>query len=81
MKSATAAIPLRAKRTAELRGTCAACARSVISVIRRITRVKASSDAVTGLVDSMTGVIERTAELPRAAKHVRVIEDDEAMTT
>jgi excisionase family DNA binding protein len=36
---------------------------------------------LTDLVDSLTGVIERTAELLLAGKHVRVIEDDEAMTT
>jgi excisionase family DNA binding protein len=36
---------------------------------------------MTDLVDSLTGVIERTTELLLAGKQVRVIEDDEAMTT
>ncbi len=81
MKSAATAIPPRTKRAPELRGACEKSARSVVSVIQRITRAKTSSEAVTDLVDSMTGVIERTAELLLAGKHVRVIEDDEAMTT
>ena len=42
---------------------------------------KTSPEALTDLVDSLTGVIERTAELLLAGKHVRVIEDDETMTT
>ena len=81
MGSATTAIPPRAKRAPELRGACEKSARTVVSVIQRITPVKASSEAMTDLVDSMTGIIERTAELLIAGKHVRVIEDDEAMTT
>ena len=36
---------------------------------------------MTNLVDSLTGVIERTAKLLFAGKQVRVIEDDDAMTT
>ncbi|MCX7150869.1 MAG: excisionase family DNA-binding protein, partial [Rhodocyclales bacterium] len=42
---------------------------------------KASPEVLTDLVDSLTGVIERTTVLLLAGKHVRVIEDDEAMTT
>ncbi len=81
MGSTTTAIPPRAKRAPALRGACEKSARSVISVIRRATPGKASPEALTDLVDSLTGVIERTAELLLAGKHVRVIEDDEAMTT
>ena len=81
MGSATTAMPPRTKRAPELRGACEKSARTVVSVMQRITPVKASSEAMTDLVDSMTGVIERTAELLIAGKHVRVIEDDEAMTT
>ncbi|MCX7176811.1 MAG: excisionase family DNA-binding protein [Proteobacteria bacterium] len=33
------------------------------------------------MVDSLTGVIERTTELLLAGKQVQVIEDDDAMTT
>ena len=81
MGFATTAIPPRAKRAPELRGACEKSARTVVSVRQRITPVKASSEAMTDLVDSMTGIIERTAQLLIAGKHVRVIEDDEAMTT
>src|SRR3990167_4350344 len=81
MGSTTTAMPPRAKRAPALRGACEKSARSVISVIRRTTPGKASPEALTDLVDSLTGVIERTAELLLAGKHVRVIEDDETMTT
>ena len=81
MRSTTATQP-RAKRTPDLRGTCETSARSVISVvIHRATRGKTSHEALTDLVDSLTGVIERSAELLIAGKHVRVIEDDDAITT
>jgi excisionase family DNA binding protein len=33
------------------------------------------------MVDSLTGVIQQTTELLLAGKQVRVVEDDEAMTT
>ncbi|MDP1653710.1 MAG: excisionase family DNA-binding protein [Rhodocyclaceae bacterium] len=36
---------------------------------------------MTDMVDSLTGIIERTTELLLAGKQVRVIEDDEALTT
>ncbi len=71
----------RAKRAPALRGACEKSARAVISVIRRATPGKTSPEVVTDLVDSLTGVIERTTELLLAGKHVRVIEDDQAMTT
>ena len=77
----TTAAPPRTKRAPALRGACEKSARSVVSVIRRTTAGKTSPAALIDLVDSLTGVIERAAELLLAGKHVRVIEDDEAMTT
>ena len=80
MRSTTATQP-DVKREPSLRGACEKSARSLIPVIRRATPGKTSPEALTDLVDSLTGVIERTAELLLAGKHVRVIEDDESMTT
>ena len=80
MRSTTATQP-RTQRAPALHGACEKSARSVVSVIRRATPGKTSPGALTDLVDSLTGVIEQTAEMLLAGKHVRVIEDDEAMTT
>ena len=80
MRSTTTTQP-DVKREPSLRGACEKSARSLIPVIRRATPGKTSPEALTDLVDSLTGVIERTAELLLAGKHVRVIEDDESMTT
>jgi excisionase family DNA binding protein len=80
VRSTTATQP-GVKREPSLRGACEKSARSLIPVIRRATPWKTSPEALTDLVDSLTGVIERTAELLLAGKHVRVIEDDETMTT
>jgi excisionase family DNA binding protein len=80
MRSTTATQP-SVKRESSLRGACEKSARSLIPVIRRATPGKSSPEALTDLVDSLTGVIERTAELLLAGKYVRVIEDDETMTT
>lgn len=80
MRAATATKP-RAKQPPALRGACEKSARAVISVVRRGTPGTTSPEALTDLVDSLTGVIERTTELLLAGKQVRVIEDDEAMTT
>jgi excisionase family DNA binding protein len=77
----TTTLPPRAKRTPDLHGACEKSARSIISAIQRIAPGKASSGALTELVDSLTGVIEQTTKLLLAGKHVRVIEDDEAITT
>ena len=77
----TAAIHPRVQRTPSLRGACEKSARSLVSVIRRTTSAKTSADILTGLVDSLTGVIERSAQLLLAGKQVRVIEHDDAMTT
>ena len=80
MGSTTATKP-SVKREPTLRGACEKSARSLIPVIRHATAGKTSPEVMTDLVDSLTGVIERTAELLIAGKHVRVVEDDEAMTT
>lgn len=79
MRSTTA--QPRAKRAPSLRGASEKSARSLISIIRRATPGKTSPEDLCDMVDSLTGVIERTAELLLAGKHVRVIEDDETMTT
>jgi len=75
----TTASKSSAKRTPALRGACEKSARDVVSVISRTSRK--SPAALTDLVDSLTGVIERTTELLLAGKGVRVIEDDQALTT
>lgn len=79
--SSTTTLQSRAKRAPVLRGAYEKSARSVISAIQRTAPGKTSSEALTELVDSLTGVIEQTTELLLAGKHVRVIEDDESMTT
>src|ERR1700693_648069 len=68
----------RAKRSPALHGACEESARSVIL---RVAPGKPSHEAITDMVDSLTSVIERTTELLLAGKNVRVVEDDEAMTT
>lgn len=80
MRTTTPAQP-RAKRSPALHGACEKSARSIISVARRAAPGEGSREAMTDLVDSLTSVIERTTELLLAGKYVRVIEDDEAMTT
>ena len=59
MGASTTTIPPRAKRAPALRGACEKSARSVISVIRRAKPGKTSSEALSDLVESLTGVIER----------------------
>lgn len=81
MRSPSSATPSRAKRTAELRGACEKSARTVISAVPRAASEKASREALTALVDSLTGVIEQSTELLLAGKQVRVVEDDDAITT
>lgn len=80
MRPNTATQP-HAKRTPLLRGACKKSALAVISAMQGATPGKTSSEDMTDLVDSLTGVIEQTTELLLAGKHVRVIEDDDAMTT
>jgi excisionase family DNA binding protein len=64
-----------------LHGACEKSARAIISVVHRTTSAKTSAEDMTDLVDSLAGVIERTTELLLAGKQVRVIEDDDALTT
>ncbi len=71
----------RGKRAASLRSACETSARSLVSAIRHTSSGQTSPETITDLVDSLTGVMEQTAELLLAGKHVRVVEDDEAMTT
>jgi len=80
VRTTTATQP-RVKRDPSLRGACEKSVRSLVSVIRRSAPGKASPEALTDLVDSLTGIMERTAELLLAGKHVRIIEDDETLTT
>src|SRR3972149_7877441 len=65
----TTTILPRAKRAPALRGACEKSARSLIPVIRHATPGKTSPEAMTDLVDSLTGIIQRTAELLIAGKH------------
>ena len=81
MRSTTNTLQPRNKPAPALRGVCEKSARAVVSAIQRATPGKASSEAFVDLVDSLTSVIEQTTELLLAGKHVRVIEDNEAMTT
>ena len=64
-----------------LRGACERSARSVISVLRREAPAGTSPEILMDFAASLTGVIERTTELLLAGKQVRVIEDDDAITT
>lgn len=77
----TSSVRPRTKRTPALRGACEKSARAVVTAIRRTTAKGTPSDALNRLADSLSGVIEQTTELLLAGKHVRVIEDNEAMTT
>lgn len=64
-----------------LRGACEKSARSVLSVLQREAPAGTSPEILMGLAASLTCVIERTTELLLAGKQVRVIEDDETLTT
>lgn len=77
----TTAIQPGAKDTPALRGACEKSARAVISAVRRTSAGKTSPEALTDLVNSLTGVIEQTTELLLAGKQVRIVEDDTSMTT
>jgi excisionase family DNA binding protein len=52
-----------------------------VTAIRRASTQKASDEALSDLVTSMTDVIRQTAQLLRAGKQVRVVEEDDAITT
>lgn len=71
----------RDKPAPALHGASKKSARAIISVMRRETSEKATPEVLSDLVDSLAGVIERTTVLLFAGKHVRVIEDDDSMTT
>lgn len=64
-----------------LHGACEKSARAVISIVHRTASAKTSAEDIANLVDSLAGVIELTTELLLAGKQVRVIEDDDALTT
>jgi excisionase family DNA binding protein len=69
------------KHPPALRGACEKSARAVVSAIRLSGPEKKSPAALTELVSSLTGVIERTTELLLAGKGVRIVEDNQALTT
>ena len=67
---------------AAFHGACEKSARSVISAIRRsATSVQNFSTPLGEMENSLTQVIEQTATLLLAGKTVRVIEEDETLTT
>jgi excisionase family DNA binding protein len=53
----------------------------VVTAIRRASTQKASGEALSDLVIAVAGVIEQTAQLLIAGKQVRVVEEDDAITT
>lgn len=73
--------PSVAEHSPALRGAFEKSARSVFSAIRRTAPGKSGGASWTDLVDSLTGVIEETAQLLLAGKLVRVVEDDASLTT
>jgi excisionase family DNA binding protein len=77
----TAATKSRSTSAPALRGAYEKSARSVISAVRRASPKKTSPDVITDLVDSLTGVIEQSTQLLLAGKQVRIVEDNDAMTT
>ena len=78
----TPSLPLpHGKRSPALRGACEKSARAVVTAVRQTAAKGVSPDALSRMADSLSGVIEQTTELLLAGKHVRVIEDNEAMTT
>ena len=67
---------------AAFHGACEKSARSVISAIRRsTTSVQNLSTPLGEMENSLTQVIEQTATLLLAGKTVRVVEEDETLTT
>lgn len=80
MRSSTA-IPSRQDLDPAIRGVCEKSARSVMSVLRREAPAGTSPEILMDFAASLTGVIERTTVMFLAGKQVRVIEDDEAITT
>ena len=74
-------LPPHLQHAPALRGACEKSARSVVATMRRTAQPQVSSDTMSTLIDSLTGVIERSARLLLAGKQVRVIEHDDAITT
>ncbi|MDP2881489.1 MAG: helix-turn-helix domain-containing protein [Azonexus sp.] len=67
---------------AAFHGACEKSARSVISAIRRAaTSGQNLSPPLSEMENSLTQVIEQTATLLLAGKTVRVVEEDETLTT
>lgn len=67
---------------AAFHGACVKSARSVISAIRRAaSSVQNLSTPLDEMENSLTQVIEQTATLLLAGKTVRVVEEDETLTT
>jgi excisionase family DNA binding protein len=67
---------------AAFHGACEKSARSVISAIRRAaTSAQNLSTPLGEIENSLTQVIEQTATLLLAGKTVRIIEEDETLTT
>ena len=64
-----------------IRGVCEKSACSVMSVLRREAPAGTSPEIMMDFAASLTGVIERTTVMLLADKQVRVIEDEEAITT
>lgn len=64
-----------------LRGACEKSARALASVIHRADRNKGSRIAQAELVASLASVFQRSAELLLAGKAVRIVEDEQALTT
>lgn len=66
----------------DLHGACEKSARSVISAIRRAaTGDQKLSAPLAEIENSLTQVIEQSATLLLAGKAVRIVEDDETLTT
>lgn len=64
-----------------LRGVCQKSAHTVVSMLRRESPGGISPDALMDFTASLTEVIEHTTQLLLTGKQVRVIEDDQALTT
>ena len=80
MRASTATSP-RSKQIPTLHGACERSARTLIWVMGRETPEQPSAEILASLVDSLAGAIERTTMLLFSGKQVRIVEDDEAMTT
>lgn len=71
-----------ASTEAAFHGACEKSARSVISAIRRAaSSIRNLSTPLDEMENSLTQVIEQTATLLLAGKTVRIVEEDETLTT